>query len=115
MPIDFTANEIPANLLNEIALCLYRVVQESLRNISKHAAIASKVRVSLTGRTEGITLRIEDSGNGFELSQALNKGGLGIISMRERVRLVSGKFAIRSAPGQGTTVETFVPLNKSAA
>ena len=115
MPIDFTANEIPANLRNEIALCLYRVVQESLRNISKHAAITSKVRVSLTGRTEGLTLRIEDSGDGFELNQALNKGGLGIISMRERVRLVNGKFAIRSAPGQGTTVETFVPLNKSAA
>jgi signal transduction histidine kinase len=111
----FTANEVPAEIPKEIALCLYRVAQECLRNIRKHAPNTGKVRVSLIGSTDGIALRVEDSGDGFELNQALNKGGLGFVSMRERVRLINGKLAIRSAPGRGTTVEAFVPLNKGAA
>ena len=55
-------------------------------------------------------LRIEDTGDGFDLNEAKGKGGLGLISMEERVRLVSGKFTIKSQPGEGTTVEVFVPL-----
>jgi signal transduction histidine kinase len=113
--IDLTANETPAGLSKQMELCLYRVVQESLRNIRKHAATTDEVRVSLTGSEEGITLLVEDKGDGFDLSQALNKGGLGIISMEERMRVVDGKLTIRSAPGRGTTVEAFVPLDKSAA
>jgi signal transduction histidine kinase len=115
IPIDFRANEMPARLPKEIALCLYRVAQESLRNIRKHAATTGKVRVSLMGSADGITLLVEDSGDGFEMNQALSKGGLGIISMEERIRLVNGKLTIRSAPERGTTVEAFVPLDERAA
>jgi signal transduction histidine kinase len=92
-------------------LCLYRVAQESLRNIAKHAK-ATNVRVVLAGRKEGITLRTEDTGDGFDLKEVKDKGRLGLISMEERVRLVSGKLTIRSRPGHGTTVEVFVPLHK---
>lgn len=97
-----------------VALCLYRVAQECLRNIGKHAANTDRVWVSLTGNADGISLKVQDSGGGFELNEALNKGGLGLISMEERLRLVNGKIAIRSQPGQGTTVEACVPLDNSA-
>ena len=68
--IDFTANEMPSGLSKQIALCLYRIVQESLRNIRKHAATTDEVRVSLTGSAESITLLVEDKGDGFDLNQA---------------------------------------------
>ena len=102
---------MPTSLPEDVSLCLYRVAQESLRNIAKHAK-ATKVRVVLSGRKDGIGLRIEDTGDGFDLKEAKGKGGLGLISMEERVRLVSGKFTIKSQPGKGTTVEVFVPLRE---
>ena len=110
---DFTAKGVPAKIPKEVALCFYRVAQECLRNISKHAANTDRVRFSLTGDADGITLLVNDKGDGFDLEQALKKGGLGLVSMEERLRLVNGKFAIRSRPGQGTTVEAFVPLDKN--
>ena len=103
---------MPAELPNHVALCLYRVAQESLRNIHKHAANADAVQVSLTGSPEGITLRVEDNGDGVHLDDAVKRGGLGLISMEERVRLVNGKLTIQSQPGKGTTVTAFVPLEK---
>jgi signal transduction histidine kinase len=99
----------PTLLPEDVSLCLYRVAQESLRNIAKHAK-AENVRVVLSGRRNGITLRIEDTGDGFDLNEVKGKGGLGLISMEERVRLVRGKFTIKSEPGKGTIVEVFVPL-----
>ena len=99
----------PTLLPEDVSLCLYRVAQESLRNIAKHAH-ATKVRVVLSARKDGVRLRIEDTGDGFDLKEVKGKGGLGLISMEERVRLVGGKFTIKSHPGEGTTVEVFVPL-----
>ncbi len=100
---------IPNSLPEDVALCLYRVAQESLRNIAKHAR-AGSVRVVLTGKKDGVSLRVEDSGDGFDLKDARGKGGLGLISMEERVRLLDGKFTIQSHQGKGTTVDVFVPL-----
>jgi PAS domain S-box-containing protein len=105
------SERVPSSLPEDVSLCLYRVAQESLRNIAKHAK-ATNVRVVLAGRKEGITLRTEDTGDGFDLKEVKDKGRLGLISMEERVRLVSGKLMIRSRPGHGTTVEVFVPLHK---
>jgi signal transduction histidine kinase len=85
------------------------VAQESLRNVAKHAD-ATNVRVVLFGAKGGLSLRIEDTGDGFDLNEIKGKGGLGLISMEERVRLVGGKLTIKSRPGKGTTVEVFVPL-----
>jgi signal transduction histidine kinase len=85
------------------------VAQESLPNIVKHAK-AANVRIVLSGKQDGIGLRIEDTGDGFDVNEAKKKGGLGLISMEERVRLVNGRFSIQSKPGDGTIVEVFVPL-----
>jgi PAS domain S-box-containing protein len=107
----FAARNSPSNLSKDVRLCLYRVAQESLRNIGKHAADARAVQVSLAGVPGGAILAIKDAGSGFEPGSA-KKGGLGLISMEERVRLVNGRLSIRSAPAQGTTVEVFVPAEE---
>jgi signal transduction histidine kinase len=111
IPCGVESSGVPRSLPEDVSLCLYRVAQESLRNIAKHAQ-ASKVRVSLSGSKDGITLRVEDTGNGFDPKEVKGKGGLGLISMEERVRLLNGKFAIQSHPGKGTRVEVLVPLRR---
>jgi len=115
IPTGFTSANLLAKIPQDVALCLYRVTQECFRNIRKHAPESSAVRISLGGGPDGITVCIEDNGNGFELDAALRKGGLGLISMEERVRLVNGKLTVRSQPGKGTTVTAFVPLEKKPA
>lgn len=109
IPVQFRAATIPA-MAADVALCLYRVAQESLRNIAKHARDSDSVRITLAGEANGVTLRIQNTGNGFELDQALKKGGLGLISMKERVHSMSGELTISSHPGSGTAVNAFVPL-----
>ncbi len=109
VPSQFESEGVPTTLPEDVSLCVYRVAQESLRNIAKHAK-ATNVRVVLLGGKGGLTLRIEDTGNGFDLNEVKGKGGLGLISMEERVRLVDGKLTIQSKPGDGTTVEVSVPL-----
>jgi PAS domain S-box-containing protein len=100
---------IPSN----VALCLYRVVQESLTNIRKHAE-ADKARVTLAGSPgEIIVLSIEDFGKGFHPEDVRGRGGLGLVSMEERVRLVGGTLTIQSKPGDGARVLVRVPLKKS--
>jgi PAS domain S-box-containing protein len=111
VPARFESERVPAAIPEDISLCLYRVAQESLRNIAKHAK-ATNVRVLLSGRPDGIALHIKDTGGGFDLNEVKEKGGLGLISMEERVRLVNGSLKIQSQAGQGTTVEVFVPLLK---
>jgi signal transduction histidine kinase len=105
----FTAENIPAELPKGVSVCLYRVAQESLRNIGKHAANCNAVRVMVSG-SQGVTLRIEDNGEGFNLEDAHKKGGLGLISIEERVRLVNGSLSIHSEPGKGSTLEVVVPI-----
>jgi PAS domain S-box-containing protein len=109
VPAEFESKKVPAVIPPAIALCLYRVAQESLRNVGKHAQ-ATRVTVRLFGSRRAITLQIEDEGDGFDLDQALRKGGLGFVSMEERVRLVGGKLDIQSQPSKGTTVTAFVPF-----
>ncbi len=111
VPAQFESEHVPSSLPEDVSLCLYRVAQESLRNIAKHAR-AAKVRVVLSGRNDGITLRVEDTGDGFDPKEIRGRGGLGLISMEERVRLVNGDFTIQSQPGKGTKVEVFVPLRR---
>ena len=112
VPCEVESRSVPVPLPEDVSLCLYRVAQESLRNIAKHAD-AAKVRVVLSGRRDGVTLRVEDTGDGFDLKEIKGKGGLGLISMEERVRLIDGKFSIQSQPNKGTTVEVFVPLGNA--
>lgn len=105
-----TQKRLPQTLPREVSACLYRVIQESLRNAAKHARTL-RVSVTLTGTEGGISLSVRDWGVGFdpEVSKAQH-GGLGVIGMKERVRLVDGTFSIRSNPGRGTRVMVRVPL-----
>ncbi len=90
-----------------VGTCLYRVVQESLRNVSKHAQ-ASAVHLILREDEQEITLSIQDNGKGFEVDGLLSRG-LGFVSMRERVRLVGGTLLVESQPGHGTIVKVSIP------
>ena len=90
----------PVKLPEPVALCLYRLTQESLRNVAKHAS-AKSASVKLRKSDKGIHLSIRDNGVGFNTA-APHKGGIGLLSMKERVRLVDGEFALQSKPGKGT-------------
>jgi signal transduction histidine kinase len=112
IPAEFVSHDVPQPLSGDLSLCLYRIAQESLRNIGKHAQ-AKEVRVDLSARDREIVLVIEDIGDGFDLQEGRGKGGLGLISMEERIRLVNGTLSIRSQPGEGTRVEVRAPLPDS--
>lgn len=107
--VEFHAGSIPLSLSNDVALCLYRIAQEGLNNIQKHAE-TSEARVTLAGHPGEIVLSVEDAGKGFQPEKVRGKGGLGLVSMEERIRLVDGKLTIQSKPGDGTTIQVRVPL-----
>ncbi len=107
--IEFVDRDVPNEIPGEIALCLYRVVQEALQNVARHSG-APLAHVELTGAPDGIYLRVSDSGTGFDPRSPGVATGLGMISMRERLRLVGGHLHIDSEPGSGTRVEAWVPL-----
>jgi len=93
----------------EVASCLYRVAQEALRNIARHAG-ATRVTLGLRPSGGGISMVITDDGVGFDVPSAQNVGSrLGIVGMRERVRLVDGRLTLESRPGAGTSVGVWVP------
>ncbi len=100
---------IPDRLPRDVALCLYRVIQESLQNIIKHSG-AYAATVDLRGSPSEIRLRITDEGVGFEPESAVRKPGLGLLSMRERLRIVGGTISIESQPLRGTRINVVVPL-----
>ena len=91
MQVQFTSRNVPRGVSTEVASCLYRIVQEALRNVGKHANSA-KVEITLSGKSNRVDLSIRDNGEGFDIEAVRAKGGLGLISMQERVRLVQGQF-----------------------
>jgi signal transduction histidine kinase len=103
-------------LPREAELVLYRVVQEALTNIAKHAS-ASKAAVELSRHRNEVTLRIVDDGTGFdpERKSATNGSGLGLFGMQERLALVGGQLLIDSGEGRGTTITARVPLGAQRA
>jgi PAS domain S-box-containing protein len=101
---------VPDPLSPQIALCLFRIVQEALRNVIKHSR-ASRVDLFLEGSLQAITLTISDNGVGFEPSSNLASGRIGIMSMRERVRMLGGTFKVLSRPAQGTQIAVTIPMN----
>jgi PAS domain S-box-containing protein len=96
----------------EISLCLYRVAQEALNNARRHAR-TSIVAVTLTKRQHTFYMAIQDLGIGFETS--VNPQGLGLISMRERLKLVNGQLIVHSVPGRGTEIWVAVPDGKDTS
>ena len=108
IPVDLKVEPI-AKVSNGAGLCLFRVAQEALRNIARHAR-ADSARVSLRALEGGLQLVVADTGAGFEPARQKRRPSLGLASMRERVRLAGGELDIESSPGDGTTVSAWVPL-----
>jgi PAS domain S-box-containing protein len=94
----------------DLSVCVYRVLQEAVQNALKHSG-SPQVAVSLQGSAGAIILTVEDAGTGFDLQKALNGRGLGLISMKERLKLVDGQLAIETQSPGGTTIRARVPLH----
>src|SRR5246127_1964507 len=103
------SNDVHSALPFEIGLSLFRVLQEALHNVMKHSGV-KRIEVQLREDSGEIHLIIHDSGKGFDVEAALQGKGLGLTSMRERVRLVNGTISIDSKPMGGTTIHMRVPL-----
>ena len=106
--VDFHSALGETRLPGEAETTLYRVVQESLTNILKHAN-ARHISVSIARRDSGVAAVIEDDGDGFDL-RTVRDEGIGLLGMRERLALLDGRLEVESRPGAGTTVVAEVPL-----
>jgi signal transduction histidine kinase/ABC-type uncharacterized transport system substrate-binding protein len=112
--VEFKPRDIPREIPWETALCLFRVAQESLRNVARHSG-ASAAEVSLRKVDGGIEMAVHDNGTGFDPAHDRGRHSLGLASMKERVHLLGGELDIDSAPGRGTTVVAWVRLNGEEA
>lgn len=110
--IKFAETGVPKNLAPDVALALFRIVQESLHNALKYSGV-SEFEVRLQGSATYIELEISDRGKGFNVNEAMRGPGLGLISMRERISALKGTLLIESQPNTGTQVNVRVPLGTS--
>jgi PAS domain S-box-containing protein len=108
--IDFQSHDLPAGLPRELSLSLFRVLQEALRNATRHSGV-KRFEVRLWGSTAEIHLTVSDLGAGFDAEAAMKSTGLGLTSMQERLRLVGGELSINAQPKGGTTIHARVPFN----
>jgi signal transduction histidine kinase len=109
LPVTFTPREVPGTLAPEVATSLFRVMQESLQNVFKHAG-ATDVTVRLSGSSKGIGLSVCDNGKGLDPdSSERQRAGLGLVSMQERARLLGGYLRIHSLPTGGVKVCIWIP------
>jgi len=112
--VQFLHSNIPGQIPKDVSLCLYRITQEALQNVVKHSE-AAEAEVELSGQSEEIELCISDSGRGFDVESAKRAAGLGLVSMRERLRLVGGHLSVESEPSRGTRICVRVPQAAIAA
>jgi signal transduction histidine kinase len=105
--VTFEHSNIPGKPSKTVSLCLYRVVQEALHNVAKHAR-AKDARITLRSTYEGLEAKIIDSGVGFDRVQAGAAKGLGLTTIRERIRSIGGRCWILSSPGVGTAVKALI-------
>jgi len=109
--VEYTAQNVPTNLPRHVALCVYRVAQEALRNVARHAR-SPWASVRLVANEQELVLRVRDRGVGFEVATR-GKTGLGLESMRERARLIHARLRVRSRAGEGTQITVRVPIHRS--
>jgi signal transduction histidine kinase len=110
--IHYEDEDVPRDLPAEIALALFRVLQEATVNAVLHSS-AREVWVSMRGTTAEVRLQVLDLGVGFDPQRAATSGGVGLVAIRERLKLVHGESVIVSRPGAGTRVEAWVPLRRT--
>jgi signal transduction histidine kinase len=112
--IDFIHERVPPTLAPDVALCVFRVAQEALRNAVQHST-AGHISVTLRGSADTLHLSVEDGGSGFDPEVAARGQGLGLTSMQERMKLVGGQLSIVSKVAEGTTIVARVPLRSQPA
>jgi len=105
--VDYHADPLPSSLDSAKSLCLYRVLEEGLQNVAKHSR-ATRVTVEIKALENELALKVRDNGQGFDIEKT--GPGLGLLSMRERLNYVGGRFAITSTRGSGTLVSAFVTV-----
>ena len=106
----FRHDNVPQALSRDLATCFYRIAQESLSNVARHAD-ASRVEMDLVGAEQGLALSVTDDGRGFDRRKTdSSPSGLGLVSMNERLRLVGGALDVTSGPRRGTTVRAWAPV-----
>ena len=105
--VDYHADPLPSTLDSAKSLCLYRVLEEALQNVAKHSH-ATRVTVEIKALENELALKVRDNGHGFDVEKT--GPGLGLLSMRERLNFVGGRFAITSTRGTGTLVTAFVTI-----
>jgi PAS domain S-box-containing protein len=110
--IDFTDHDVPTDVPQDVSLCLFRILQESLQNALKHSG-CSEFTVCVQGLPGRLQLTVRDSGVGFDVEGAIHQRGIGLLSMRERLGLMKGTLHISSRPQRGTEVKVQLPLPKS--
>jgi signal transduction histidine kinase len=112
LSIEYAGTELPA-LPDAVTICFYRVLQEALTNVAKHAH-ANHVWVALRCDADTLSLSVEDDGQGFdvpsEISVARQPRGIGLVGMRERLELLGGRLEIKSQPSHGTHLVAYAPL-----
>jgi signal transduction histidine kinase len=109
----FSHRNVPRSVPPETTLCLFRLVQEGLRNVKKHSG-ASTAKVALEQLNGHLHLSISDDGVGFNPKDALDRQGIGMFSMEERARLIGAQFRIHSKPDKGTRIDIWAPSPKPA-
>lgn len=114
MRVELELADTPASLDRDVALCLYRIAQESLQNVVKHSG-TGRALVSLRVDGTDVVLSVVDDGIGFEPHAVQQKQALGLVSMRERARLVRGNLTVSSKKGEGTKVQVRVPVRPIAS
>jgi signal transduction histidine kinase len=109
--VKFDTYHVPADLSREVTLCVYRIAQEALRNVARHAQ-SPQAWVRLVAAGQQLVLSVRDCGVGFDAGRR-GKSGIGLANMRERARLIHGRVTIRSRRGKGTKITLRVPLSES--
>ena len=113
IPAAVQLKDLPEKMPRGAALCLFRVAQEALRNVARHAR-ASSVEISLWRNDGGLQLSVRDNGVGFDSTGHRDQPSLGLASMKERVRLLGGELKIESAPGRGTNILAWLPVKEES-
>jgi len=115
LSVSLKVNHVPDSLSLDHSTCLFRVLQESLQNVVKHAC-ATEATVKLSGSSKGLGLSVTDNGRGFDASdKSAHHQGLGLTSMQERLRLLNGFLRVHSRPAEGTKICAWVPVKKEEA
>jgi len=114
LKVGFESHDVPNVVPSDISICLFRILQEALHNAAQHSG-GTEFDVHLWGTPDEIHLTVSDSGAGFELEDARNGQGLGLISMQERMQLVKGTLSIESRPRLGTMIHARAPLGRGSS